>query len=275
MKEFERALDKTLVIEGGFVDDPRDPGGATNAGITQAVYDTYRKSVGAGRQSVSRISDEEKAAIYRGRYWDLVKGDSLPPGVGYVVFDGAVHSGVAQSVRWLQRALGLDRVDGLVGPQTIAAVVAVADHDALIVHILKLRDAFLRALKGWKFYGNGWSKRLRQVLAVGQAWARGSVGPEVVYDAAGAAKALASDARKAPSTAAGDMVAGGGMSTGFSLLGILTAAKDQLMPLAGGNQAITNIVAGVVVATAVVTAAGAAWRWWAGQRQKKLAEALA
>lgn len=275
MKEFDRALEKTLVIEGGFVDHPKDPGGATNRGITQAVYDTYRKSVGAGRQSVSRISADEVAAIYRGRYWDLVKGDSLPPGVGYVVFDGAVHSGPAQSVRWLQRALGVDRVDGLVGPQTIAAVAAVDDHDVLIAKILALREAFMRALKTWKTFGRGWTGRLRQVLAVGQAWARGTVGPEVVYDAAGAAKAVATDARKAPSTAAGDMVTGGGMTTGFSLLGILTAAKDQLMPLAGGNQAITNIVAGVVVATAVVTAAGAAWRWWAGQRQRKLAEALA
>lgn len=54
-------------------------------------------------------------------YWSLVKGDSLPPGVSYVVFDGTVNSGVGQSVKWLQRALGI-AADGIVGPQTLNAV---------------------------------------------------------------------------------------------------------------------------------------------------------
>lgn len=275
MTEFDRALQKTLVLEGGFVDDPRDPGGATNRGITQAVYDTYRRSVGAGRKSVATIAADEVTAIYKARYWALINGDALPVGVGYVVFDGAVNSGPAQSAKWLQRALGLNKADGLIGPETLAAVAAVDDHDLLIARILQIRERFLRALKTWKRFGRGWRNRLAQVLAVGQAWARGSVGPEVVHDADGAAKARATDARAAPSPVAGDMVAGGGMTTGVSLLGILAGAKDQLLPLAGSSQAITNIVAGVVIATAVVTAAGAAWSWWAIRRRSRLAEALA
>lgn len=273
--EFDRALAKELILEGGFVNHPKDPGRATMKGGTQAVYDTYRTSVGAGRQSVRCISDDEVRAIYRSRYWNLVKGDSLPPGISFIIFDGAVHSGPAQSVKWLQRALGLDRVDGLVGPQTLQAVAAVNDHDALIERILKLRDAFLRALKTWSTFGKGWTNRLRQVLAVGQAWARGSVGPDVVYDAAGAAKALSSDAKPAPSAALADAVTGGGAIGGSAIVGALQTAQTQLIPLAVGSATISNIVAGIVVVSAMLTIGGALYGWWARRRRAELAEALA
>ena len=273
--EFDRSLAKVLVLEGGFVNDPDDAGGATNKGVTQAVYDTYRNSVGAGRQSVRLISDDEVRAIYKSRYWDLVKGDQLPPGVGFVVFDGGVNSGPGQSVKWLQRALGLAKVDGLVGPETIAAVNAVDDHDSLIAKILALREAFLRALKGWKKFGKGWASRVKQVLAVGQAWARGSVGPDVVYDAAGARKALPSDAKAAPSAAIADAATGGGLVTGTTVLGTLQTAQQQLAPLASGSPIVSNIIAGIVVVSAALVIGGAVYGWWARRRRAELAEALA
>jgi lysozyme family protein len=273
--EFDRSLAKVLALEGGYVDHPADPGGATNKGITQAVYDTYRKSVGAGRQSVRAITADEAAAIYRSRYWNLVQGDSLPPGVGFVVFDGAVNSGPGQSVKWLQRALGLKKVDGLVGPATLEAVAAVDDHDALIASVISLREAFLRSLKTWKTFGKGWLARLRQVLAVGQAWARGSVGPEVVYDADGARKAHPEQAKALPSPAIADAVTGGGVITGGAVIGTLQTVQEQLGPLAAGSPTISHIIAAVVVASAVLTIGGAVYAWWARRRRAKLAEALA
>lgn len=275
MTEFERSLAKELVLEGGFVNDPDDPGGATNKGVTQAVYDTYRKSVGAGHQSVRLISADEARAIYKSRYWDLIKGDQLPPGVGFVVLDGGVHSGPGQSVKWLQRALGLAKIDGLVGPETLAAVNAVEDHDSLIAKILSLREVFMRVLKGWKKYGKGWVSRLKQVLAIGQAWARGSVGPEVVYDAAGARKALPVDAKAAPSAAIADAATGGGLVTGTTVLGTLQAAQQQLAPLASGSPIVSNIVAGIVIVSAILVIGGAVYGWWARRRRAELAEALA
>lgn len=273
--DFDRCLTKLLVFEGGFVNHPKDPGRATMKGVTQAVYDTYRKSVGAGRQSVRCISDDEVRAIYRNRYWNLIKGDSLPPGVSFVLFDGAANSGPAQSVKWLQRALRLDKVDGLIGPQTLAAVAAVNDHDALIERILQLRTAFLKALKTWSTFGAGWTNRLRQVLALGQAWARGSVGPEVTYDAAGAAKAIDADAKAAPSAALADAVTGGGAIGGTAVVGALQTAQTQLAPLAAGSSTISAIVAGIVVVSAALTIGGALYGWWARRRRAELAEALA
>lgn len=214
-------------------------------------------------------------AIYKNRYWDLVKGDHLPPGVGYVVFDGGVNSGPGQSVRWLQRALGLSRVDGLVGPETLAAVDAVEDHDVLIAKIIALRDAFLRALKGWKKFGKGWASRIKQVLAVGQAWARGSVGPEIVYDAAGARKAMSADAKAAPSAAIADAATGGGLVTGTTVLGTLQSAQEQLAPLASSSAVISNVIAGIVIVSAALVIGGAVYGWWARRRRAELAEALA
>lgn len=73
-------------------------------GVTQRVYDEYRRALGLQTMTVKNISDSELQAIYRKKYWNEIKGDKLAPAVSYVVFDGAVNSGVAQSVKWLQRA---------------------------------------------------------------------------------------------------------------------------------------------------------------------------
>ncbi len=111
MSEFDRCMPYILAHEGGYVNDLQDPGGETNFGIIRRVYDEYRRSKGLPVQSVKSITNAEVLDIYRSKYWDLFKGDDLPAGVSYVVFDSAVNSGVAQSVKWLQRALGITADD--------------------------------------------------------------------------------------------------------------------------------------------------------------------
>lgn len=268
MSEFQRALAKVLVHEGGYVNHPKDPGGATNFGITQRVYDDYRRAIGQRAQPVKAITTVERDAIYRQRYWALVKGDSLPPGVSYVVFDGAVNSGVAQSVKWLQRALGNVKVDGVIGQETLVAVRSHHDHDALIRGIIDRRMAFLRALKTWGTFGKGWTRRVDGVLAVGQAWAMGSVGPEISFVPDGNIKARLADAKAAPSTAPGDAIAGGGTAGT-----ILTQATEQLTPLAN-IEFVAKAITVLTAAGVVVAVGGIAWRWWAKRRGDQLADAL-
>ncbi|WP_246677573.1 glycosyl hydrolase 108 family protein [Mesorhizobium sp. B2-3-12] len=94
-----------LAHEGGYSNHPADPGGATMKGVTQRVYDGYRKSKGLSTRSVKGIQTAELNEIYDRQYWDAVKGDLLPAGVDYVVFDGAVNSGPGRSIMWLQQAL--------------------------------------------------------------------------------------------------------------------------------------------------------------------------
>lgn len=273
MSEFDRALPRVLVHEGGYVNHPKDPGGETNKGVTRRVYDSYRKTKGLPLQSVRNITSAEVSEIYKKEYWDRVSGDNLPPGVGYVVFDGAVNSGVAQSVKWLQRALkeyGLypGKVDGILGQGTVAAVNGVNDHDALIAKICARRMSFLRALKTWKTFGKGWSARVANVLKTGQAWAMGSVGPEVVYVPGGEAKARLEDAKAQPSTAPGDAAAGGG-----TISVIISQTQEQLTPYVNIGF-VAKAVAVLTIGGAVVAIAGVGWRWWAQRKGKALRDAL-
>lgn len=164
---FSQALARVLASEGGYSNDSQDPGGATNKGITQAVYDAWRESRGMQPAPVKGISDAAVASIYRDRYWIAAKCDQMPAGVSYVVFDGAVNSGVSQSAKWLQRALGVVD-DGQIGPKTIAAVNQHQNHDQLIDNICDQRMKFLKSLKAWPHFGKGWSSRVASVRAAGK-----------------------------------------------------------------------------------------------------------
>lgn len=267
MGEFDRALAKVLVHEGGYVNHPQDPGGATNQGVTQRVYDDYRKTMGLRAQPVRLLSNAERDAIYRMRYWALIKGDSLPAGVSYVVFDGAVNSGVSQSVKWLQRALGVP-ADGVIGPQTINAAKSHENHDALVAKICELRMAFLKALKTFKTFGKGWTRRVDGVRAVGQAWATGQDAPEVAYVQNGEAKARLVDAKTAPSKGPGDAATGAG-----TISTVLTQATDQLTPLAN-IEFVGKAVAALTIAGVAVAVGGVAYRMWAKRKADELAVAL-
>lgn len=270
MNEFARALQKVLVHEGGYVNHPKDPGGATNQGVTQRVYDAYRVSIKQPKRSVREMTTPERDNIYRNRYWNLVRGEDLPPGVGYAVFDGAVNSGVSQSLKWLQRALGFtgNQVDGIIGSDTLTAVVNHPDHDILISKMIAIREKFLRALKTFSTFGRGWLARIAGVKAVGQAWAMGSVGPEIHYVPNGNMKALLSDAKSPPPKAVGDAATGGG---GVSVL--LSQATNELTPYSN-FEFVAKAIAVITVTGAVVAILGFGYRTWATRRTKALAEAL-
>lgn len=272
-QNFAPALSRALVSEGGYSDHPDDPGGATMKGVTQRVYDAYRERRNLPRRSVRLIEDAELQAIYRRQYWDAVKGDRLPAGVDYVVFDGAINSGPAQSVKWLQRALGTVKVDGAIGEATLAAVEAYPDHDQLIALMLGRRLAFLEALKTWRVFGSGWSRRVAQVKQIGQAWATGSVGPQPAFFAGGNAKATIDQAKPLPIKGVADATTGAGIGSG-GLAGVLEQARQQLDPLAAGSQIIGQVVAALVVTGAVLTVGGVVYRWYAARKARAHADAL-
>lgn len=168
---FKKSLPLVLAHEGGYVNHPKDPGGATNKGITQAVYDAHRKGLGLPKRSVRNITAPDVQAIYENRYWDLSKCDDLPAGVDYAVFDYSVNSGVGKAAKDLQRTVnGFDgikgltplKVDGVVGEDTLAAVeLCVAkDEEAFINAYCDRRMKFLRSLKTWGTFGKGWKRRV-------------------------------------------------------------------------------------------------------------------
>lgn len=158
---FAICLPLVLKHEGGFVDHAKDPGGATNKGITQKTYDSWRDRKGQFRRSVRQIDNDEVAAIYRRDYWDAIKGDELPAGIDYCVFDFAVNSGIDRAARYLQAAVGTPE-DGKIGPATIAAAKA-RNAGGVIATICGTRMNFLRGLNHWPTFGKGWTTRVNDV----------------------------------------------------------------------------------------------------------------
>lgn len=264
---FDEALKRVLVHEGGFSDHPADPGGTTNKGVTQRVYDGWRRRQGKAAASVRHITASEVRAIYRFQYWDEIRADAMPPGVDYVVFDGAVNSGPTQSVKWLQRALGVV-ADGLVGAATLDALDRHPDHDRLIADILSRRLAMLKSLRTWPTFGKGWSSRVAQVLRHGQAAALGSVGPAPSWTKEGAQRARIEDIATAPAPiggSAGAVAGGGGAAV------VVRQAQDLVAPLAGTDPRINLIFSLLVGAGVVIAIGGVVYGLWASRRNAKVA----
>lgn len=154
-----KALDFVLREEGGYSNDPHDPGGATNFGITQRTYSAWRRLNGLPSQQVKKITLKEVGEIYRKQYWGPVCGDELPDGVDLMVFDEAVNSGPVRAVKDLQTLLGV-RSDGVVGTHTLDALHRKADLVGLIGGLASRRLAWLRRLASWKWFGKGWRARV-------------------------------------------------------------------------------------------------------------------
>ena len=171
-QNFVNALKHVLVHEGGYVDHPRDPGGATNKGVTLAVFQRFYGRA-MTKDDLKGITDLQLEEIYKAGYWDKCRCDDLPNGVDYVVFDQAVNSGPGRSAKWLQSAVG-SKADGAIGPQTLAAMQGVAV-DQVINRMCDARLAFLRGLSIWDTFGRGWQRRVDSVRAYGLQLASGAL----------------------------------------------------------------------------------------------------
>lgn len=159
-QNFEACLSEVLRYEGGYVHNPRDPGGETNLGISKRTYP---------RENIRGMTRDRAAMIYRRDFWDAVRGDDLPAGLDLVAFDAAVNSGQIRSAKWLQTALGVSQ-DGHIGPVTVAKANA-ADPATAIGRACDARMAFLRRLATWDDFGRGWTRRVDAVRAAALAMA--------------------------------------------------------------------------------------------------------
>ena len=154
-----RTTDWILVHEGGYVNHPDDPGGATNMGVIQRTYNGWRRKKGLPTQSVRNITKEEVVAIYKDQYWDKVWGDELPNGLDYTLYDFAINSGPSRAVKFLQRQLNV-KEDGVFGNVTLGAVLAKNDIEQLIIDINFSRWTWLKRLRHFKTFGRGWTRRV-------------------------------------------------------------------------------------------------------------------
>lgn len=164
IQNFKPLLKKVLVHEGGYVNNPNDPGGATNKGVTQHTYTSWLYKVGRQNRSVKLITDVELEAIYKQEYWDKVRGDDLPNGLDYAVFDFAVNSGPSRASKFLQAIVGVKQ-DGVIGSNTLNAVKKFPTA-SLVSTLCDNRLSWLKRLSTWKHFGRGWERRVTEVKEV-------------------------------------------------------------------------------------------------------------
>ena len=157
---FDAALEFVLGYEGGYSNNPKDPGGETNLGITQRTLTEYVRTHSASGlpTDVRALKRGQAAKIYHDWYWLPISGDDLPPAIALLVFDCAVNQGVARASRILQDALGV-KVDGVIGPLTIAA--AKQATAAVLMREIALGRALAYVATGnMQVFGKGWFRRL-------------------------------------------------------------------------------------------------------------------
>jgi lysozyme family protein len=164
MKQNRNAwLDLVLEVEGEFSDHPKDKGGPTFRGVTLETLAAWRRQP-VTVEDLKALTDDEIAGLYSARYWNVVKGDQLPPGLDVLVADIAVLCGTRRAAEMLQEAVRVE-IDGHIGPVTIEAARR-AKLDDLISAVHERRMAFLRSLPTWPTFGRGWTNRCLQVVSI-------------------------------------------------------------------------------------------------------------
>ena len=157
---FKQALEYLVKSEGGYVDNPKDPGGRTNLGVTQKVWESW-----VGRESNEKemraLTKTDVEPLYKRKYWDACRCDDLPTGLDYLVFDFAVNAGVGRSAKTLQSCVGVS-VDGQIGNQTIEAIKKIAPSD-LIERFSEAKINFYKLLVTFPTFGKGWLNRVEEV----------------------------------------------------------------------------------------------------------------
>lgn len=246
--DYPKAEGTILVYEGGYSNNPKDPGGATMKGITQATYNSWQARHGLPPGPVKDIPDATVAAIYKHDYWDRMNCDEMPAGVDLCLFDAAVNSGVGGATSWAQGVLGLP-TDGDFGPKTKAAILS-DDPENFIRGFNSRRLATLKRLPTWGEFGKGWSARIANGQKIELAWAQAGEGPDPaqVHTIGGHAKAKPTDipVNKGRVIATNITTAGGAAITGGATV------AQQITPLGETFAWIKYILAGITGVSAIV-----------------------
>ncbi len=238
--------------EGGYVNHPHDPGGATKYGITAATLGAWRRlGRKATAEEVRRLTPAEAARILDSQYARPLRYRDLPAGLDYALFDYAVNSGPAQAVKTLQRLLGVE-ADGIVGARTLDALRG-REAAELIGLLQDARLKFLRGLKTWTIFGKGWSSRVAHVRETALRLAGG------IAIAGAVPPGGQETARPGDSRASATIVGKGAITAAIgATAAALGAAKETLQPLTGDGGFVDALFALLVAGGGLVAIAGIA-----------------
>lgn len=151
---FQQSLEYLIGHEGGYVNDPKDPGGETKWGISKRAHPL---------SDIAHLTREEAGQIYRAKYWDACRCGELPPAIAHAVFDCAVNQGPGRAIKFLQAALGV-KVDGRIGPRTIDAARKRGNDPELVIWFQARRILHYSSLRHWLRFRKGWVLRAFRVF---------------------------------------------------------------------------------------------------------------
>lgn len=154
--DFNQAIERVLGSEGGYVNNPADPGGETNWGISKRAYPNT---------NIKALTRVEAIKIYKSDFWDAIHADELYDGVAFQTLDFAINSGITTAIRYLQKALNVAD-DGHWGPVTRTAAKTMSESDQ-IMRLNAERLDFMTRLKNWPDASRGWSRRIAENLRYG------------------------------------------------------------------------------------------------------------
>lgn len=147
--DFDQAFLQLIGHEGGYVNNPHDPGGETKYGISRRAYP---------QEDIAGMTLERAKLIYHRDYWGPAGCDTVPHGVRFDLFDMAVNAGVRTAIKALQRTVQ-ETPDGILGPRTLAAVSSMSE-TRLVARFNGQRLAAMTELDTWATFGRGWARRI-------------------------------------------------------------------------------------------------------------------
>lgn len=155
-KNFDTFFDRLISHEGGYVNDPKDPGGETQWGISKRSYPNL---------NIKKLTRENAREIYERDFWIPLRGSSMEDGIAFQIFDLAVNSGINTAIRLLQRACGVAD-DGFWGPESQKALEKISESD-VIMRLNAERLDYMTRLKNWDHVSKGWARRIAANLRYG------------------------------------------------------------------------------------------------------------
>ena len=256
-KNIEIALKKVFGHEGGYTNNRNDRGNWTSGKIGVGELKGTKYGIAAHafpHLDIKNLTIDQAADIYRRQYWAPIRADDLPQGIDYMVFDFAVNSGVSRAARFLQRALNVEfgaglKTDGIIGEITLRAVNSLTKRQ--LIDLVELysskRLAFKKRLKGWKHFGRGWTRRVKEVRsdAIQMIKDRPDMSDLLVKRDVNAPHGGpdAQEIRKSK-TPGGQAVIG----TGLGAVGVAASeAADQIAPLADFSDTLRVVFIGLTV----------------------------
>lgn len=231
-KTFSAYFPQLLMHEGGYVDHPHDPGGATKYGITIQTLKDWREAP-VTKAQVKALTKAEAFQIYRENYWNAIDGDRLPLGVDAVAFDIAVNHGVGRWKQW-------------------KPIIADLSPEDAVKALCERRRRFYRSLKTFPTFGKGWMRRANEV----EKWALKFIAKLGNDEAPSSVKEKDMSTSK---TGHSSIVAGGlgAVAAGKEVVDAAKTASDAASDATGIMMSV-----GPWVVVVVVIIAACAFIWW-------------